>query len=66
MRGVCARDVSEQWGLERVRAELMRATPGSDSVTDAATRWGFQHLGHFSASYRRQFGETPSETLKRD
>jgi AraC family transcriptional regulator, ethanolamine operon transcriptional activator len=47
--------------LDRVRKDLLQA----GSVTDAATRWGFWHFGHFSNDYREQFGELPSETLRR-
>jgi AraC-like DNA-binding protein len=50
--------------LHRVHDELAR--PGkSTSVTNAATRWGFAHLGRFSAQYRAVFNEVPSETLRR-
>ncbi|MED8017168.1 hypothetical protein, partial [Pseudomonas aeruginosa] len=27
--------------------------------------FGFAHLGRFAEQYRRQFGELPSETLRR-
>jgi len=47
--------------LGKVQRELQSAT----SVTEAATRWGFWHLGNFSAEYREHFGELPSETLRR-
>ncbi|WP_414443290.1 helix-turn-helix domain-containing protein [Burkholderia sp. 22PA0106] len=47
--------------LGHARRELQRA----DTVTEAATRWGFWHLGNFSNEYREQFGELPSETLRR-
>lgn len=49
--------------LQRVHDDLRRASPCSDTVTKVAMRWGFIHLGHFSANYRRKFGESPSETL---
>ena len=50
--------------FEKVREALARAQPG-DSVTTIAMSWGFSHLGRFSVEYRRRFGESPSDTLKR-
>ncbi len=35
------------------------------SLTELAMDYGFLHLGRFSESYRLQFGELPSDTLKR-
>lgn len=51
--------------LERVHACLN--DPGSNvrNVTELAMDFGFLHLGRFSESYRKQFGELPSDTLKR-
>jgi AraC-like DNA-binding protein len=51
--------------LERVRAELLQSTDRADGVTATALRWGFGHLGQFSADYRDRFGELPSHTLRR-
>ena len=51
--------------LDRVRAELAVRDPGGATVTDVAYRWGFVHLGRFSVAYRRRYGESPSETLRR-
>ncbi|MFV0282396.1 MAG: AraC family transcriptional regulator [Castellaniella sp.] len=50
--------------LERVRAELV----GGDArnVTGVALRWGFSHMGRFSSDYKRRYGETPSQTLRRN
>ena len=50
--------------LEEVRKRLLEATPG-DTVTAAALDWGFEHLGRFAGFYREQFGERPSDTLRR-
>lgn len=36
---------------------------GAESIKACALAFGFWHLGDFSASYRLQFGETPSATL---
>lgn len=50
--------------LHAVHDELAIAEPGSIRVTDVAARWGFVHMGRFAATYRRQFAELPSDTLK--
>jgi len=52
--------------LNGVRRLLLRSSPRTTTVTAAANRWGFWHLGQFAADYRRQFGEAPSRTLQRD
>jgi AraC-like DNA-binding protein len=50
--------------FERVRDELLRGNE-STTVTAAALRWGFSHLGRFAAEYRARFKESPSETVRR-
>jgi AraC-like DNA-binding protein/tetratricopeptide (TPR) repeat protein len=54
------RDIS----FERARNELLQGSPGA-KVMDVALRSGFPHCGRFSVEYRRRYGETPSQTLKR-
>jgi AraC family transcriptional regulator, ethanolamine operon transcriptional activator len=49
--------------LNAVRRVLLRAE--ERSVTTAATRFGFFHLGRFASDYSRLFEETPSATLRR-
>jgi AraC-like DNA-binding protein len=51
--------------LDRTRDDLRRASPTSTTVASVARRWGFGHLGRFSASYAARFGEFPRETLHR-
>lgn len=51
--------------LNAARRELARHEQPQTSVYDVAARWGFWHFGRFSTDYKRQFGESPSSTLKR-
>ncbi|MGQ4615869.1 AraC-like ligand-binding domain-containing protein [Nocardia sp. R7R-8] len=50
--------------LQRARDDLLYADPARVTVTSVALRWGFSHLGRFSALYRTTFGESPSDTLR--
>ena len=50
--------------LRQVHQRLMQADPDA-SVTEIAMSLGFAHMGRFSVAYRRRFGESPSQTLKR-
>jgi AraC-like DNA-binding protein len=76
--GVSARTLQEaclaHWGrtpLELVAARRLEAVRSLlaagviPTVTEAAVRSGFSHLGRFSIAYRRAFGESPSDTLAR-
>ena len=49
--------------MQMVRKELTEPDK-TRNVTDSALKWGFNHLGRFSAYYLTQFGEKPSETLR--
>lgn len=51
--------------LHVVRRELRKAAHEEAKVTDVLTRHGIWEMGRFAARYRRQFGELPSETLRR-
>ncbi|WP_270933390.1 helix-turn-helix domain-containing protein [Falsiroseomonas oryzae] len=51
--------------LSAVHDALLSPAHNAITVTDVATRFGFAHLGRFSAAYRRRFGENPSATLMR-
>jgi len=45
------------------RQALVTSTPGS-KVRDIASQHGFWHMGQFTTTYRRLFGETPGQTLR--
>jgi len=49
--------------LNEVRRRLLRADQRTTHVQDVAAEWGFWHMGHFAADYKRLFGETASRTL---
>jgi AraC-like DNA-binding protein/tetratricopeptide (TPR) repeat protein len=50
--------------FEAARRKLLQGAPGM-KVMDVALRCGFPHFGRFSVEYRRRYGETPSQTRKR-
>jgi AraC family ethanolamine operon transcriptional activator len=51
--------------LNGVRRDLKRNQGPAATVHGVAARWGFWHMGAFSADYKRQFGELPSATRRR-
>jgi AraC-like DNA-binding protein len=63
--GVSPLTYLRQVRLDRVHDELLALDPRSVSVGQVATRWGFAHLGRFSAAYAERFGEYPKQTLRR-
>jgi AraC family ethanolamine operon transcriptional activator len=50
--------------LNYVRQDIKSGGPQT-SVLAIAARWGFWHPSHFSADYKRLFGDLPSETRRR-
>jgi AraC-like DNA-binding protein len=50
--------------MRLARRTLLDAREGA-RVTTVAFECGFSHLGRFAVEYKRRFGESPSETLKR-
>lgn len=50
--------------FECARRELLQGLPDA-KVMDVALGCGFPHCGRFSVEYRRRYGETPSQTQKR-
>ena len=51
--------------LALAREELKNARQQKRTVTAVAFDCGFLHLSKFAQSYRRRYGENPSDTLKR-
>ena len=52
--------------LDAAHTELLAGDPArGDTVREITKRWGFAHLGRFTAAYRAQYGEPPTDTLRR-
>ena len=51
--------------LQGVRRSLQAADTQTDTVVGIAHQWGFWDSGQFAKAYRAQFGELPSETLRK-
>jgi AraC-like DNA-binding protein len=51
--------------LERARQDLAEIAQVDLTVTDVANRYGASNYGRFARAYFDQFGELPSETLRR-
>ena len=51
--------------LERARLDFADAPDAALTVTDIATRYWASNVGRFAHAYLAQFGELPSETLRR-
>ncbi|MCU1761608.1 AraC family transcriptional regulator [Pseudomonas sp. 14P_8.1_Bac3] len=63
--GTTPKNYIRQKRLERINACLSDPTCNVRNVTEVAMDYGFVHLGRFAESYRKQFGELPSNTIKR-
>jgi AraC family ethanolamine operon transcriptional activator len=50
--------------LNAIRRQLLQVGSGSVTIAGIARHFGIDHLGRFAATYRRQFGERPSDTLR--
>jgi AraC-like DNA-binding protein len=51
--------------LNAVKREIVGRGNAGKSITEIAMRYGFGHLGRFSAAYREHFGHSPSEAQQR-
>lgn len=52
-----------RWRFEAFHQALAESNAGESTVTDIAAAYGFSYSGRLAGAYRRQFGESPSDTL---
>jgi len=64
--GITPKQYLHQLRLNAIRAELLACSPEEAKISDIILRYGFFRPSHFGAEYKRVFGETPSQTLKRE
>ncbi|MBF4616040.1 helix-turn-helix transcriptional regulator [Curtobacterium sp. VKM Ac-1376] len=62
--GVSPMTFLQRMRLDRVHAALQSGNRHETSVSEVAVEWGFRHLGRFSGTYFRRFGEYPGQTLR--
>jgi AraC-like DNA-binding protein len=62
-RGITPHDFLKRQRLLSLHDALLNAQPGETVSAIAASR-GYVNFGALSASYRKQFGESPAETLR--
>jgi len=51
--------------LKRIHGTLRDGGEDGATIAQIARAWGFGHMGRFAETYRRQFGELPSETVRK-
>lgn len=51
--------------LEHAHGDLLSLDPDEVRVADVAARWGFTNQGRFAAEYRKRYGCSPAEELRR-
>ncbi|HBC06370.1 MAG TPA: AraC family transcriptional regulator, partial [Rhodospirillaceae bacterium] len=51
--------------LKRVHSALRNGGEDGATIAQIARAWGFGHMGRFAEIYRHQFGELPSETVRK-
>ena len=58
-------DAMREVRMARAHQELVASDPDATTATLIAYTWGFGNYGRFAIAYRRRYGCTPSETLRR-
>ena len=63
--GMSTKHYLQMLRLNAAREDLLRADPAHTKVSEIAYKYAFFHMSHFAAEYKKFFGETPAQTLRR-
>jgi len=63
--GLAPKELIRILRLNQARQLLLESSPDQTTVTQIAFEFGFWDLGRFAGTYRKLFGELPSETLRK-
>jgi AraC-like DNA-binding protein len=61
---ISANSYIRHYRLKCIYQELSLARD-KKNITNIAMKWGINHLGRFSIEYKQQFGESPSDTIRK-
>jgi AraC-like DNA-binding protein len=61
--GISPSQLIRRLRMERIHKDLMQG--GSRNVLEVAIKWGVRHRSTLANSYRKEFNESPSETIMR-
>ncbi len=64
-RGASPMNWLKRQRLRQARIDLLESNDHAISVTEIALRYQISHIGRFARAYYEEFGERPSDTLKR-
>ena len=63
--GIAPRTYMRWLRIRAAHRELLEHDPATTKVGDVAANWSFTEFGRFAAEYKKLFGESPSETLRK-
>jgi len=63
--GFTPKEYQQYIRLNEIRKTLLESKDAGLHIADIAHKYNFFHMGHFSSEYKKTFGETPSQTLRR-
>jgi AraC-like DNA-binding protein len=63
--GFTPKEYQQYIRLNGIRKSILSVKDPHITLTEIAAKYNYSHLGHFSVEYKKFFGESPSETLRK-